>query len=301
MDPCAHPHLLLLHGQFLSHNDGPGPQKSLVPEFSSCSTQVHHNIRLPTPYGWLDDLPPQDNPKWEQRLNERLLWRGLNTGIFHAKHIKWQESHRIRTVRDANALNGTLTILPPVHSPSDLMGSHKVVKKAHLNPALLDIAFADKPISCAQAECDKLRKDYTWRERQDNQEAGKYKYVLDVDGNGWSGRFKRLVTSHALPFKSTIYPEWFAERIAPWVHYVPVQVDLSDLHDALIFFRGDGNGDGAHEELAKKIASQGREWSKKFWRREDLVAYFFRLMLEYARVMSEDREAMTMPFDETME
>lgn len=68
----------------------------------------------------------------------------------------------------------------------------------------------------------------------------------------------------------------YTDRISAWVHYVPVQVDLSDLHDSLIFFRGDGNGEGSHEDLGKKIAMAGREWSLKFWRREDINAYFFR-------------------------
>jgi len=100
------------------------------------------------------------------------------------------------------------------------------------------------------------------------------------------------------------------DRIAPWVHYVPVRVDLSDLHDTLVFFRGGLHGEGAHEEMARKIATAGREWSKKFWRKEDLTAYMFRyyflsfreqlslsvdtrLFLEYARVSSLDRDAMT--------
>ena len=39
------------------------------------------------------------------------------------------------------------------------------------------------------------------------------------------------------------------------MHYIPVQVDLSDLADSLTFFRGDPNGDGAYEDLAKRIAS----------------------------------------------
>ena len=76
-------------------------------------------------------------------------------------------------------------------------------------------------------------------------------------------------------------------------------MDLSDLFDALLFFRGGlpGLGDGGpvassehHEDLARKIATAGREWSMKYWRREDLTAYMFRLFLEYARVMSSDRE-----------
>lgn len=68
----------------------------------------------------------------------------------------------------------------------------------------------------------------------------------------------------------------FTDRIAPWVHYIPVQVDLSDLYDSLLFFRGDLHGNNGHDHLARKIALAGREWSLRFWRREDLTAYMFR-------------------------
>lgn len=101
------------------------------------------------------------------------------------------------------------------------------------------------------------------------------------------------MTSHALVFKTTVYPEWFQDRIQPWVHYVPVQMDFSDLYDALAFFRGDVSGNGAHDDLAERIASAGREWSRTMWRREDMTAYNYRLILEYARLMADDREEMT--------
>jgi hypothetical protein len=29
-----------------------------------------------------------------------------------------------------------------------------------------------------------------------------------VDGNGWSARFKRLMTTNSVVLKSTIFPEW---------------------------------------------------------------------------------------------
>ena len=60
------------------------------------------------------------------------------------------------------------------------------------------------------------------------------------------------------------------------MHYIPIQMDYSDLHDAFIFFRGDLKGDFGHDDLAKKIAEQGREWALSFWRLEDLTAYNFR-------------------------
>jgi hypothetical protein len=84
------------------------------------------------------------------------------------------------------------------------------------------------------------------------------------------------MVSNSLVFKSTIYPGWYQDRIQEYLHYIPVQLDLSDLYDSLTFFRGDLYGEGAHEELAAKIAHAGRKWSKEFWRQEDMTAYMFR-------------------------
>ena len=87
---------------------------------------------------------------------------------------------------------------------------------------------------------------------------------------------RRLMSSNSLVFKSTIFPEWWTDRIQPWVHYVPVQVDYSDLYDVLVFFSGDLSGEGAHEDMAKKIGAAGRDWVYRHWRPEDVTAYMFR-------------------------
>ncbi|KAE9405338.1 hypothetical protein BT96DRAFT_852950 [Gymnopus androsaceus JB14] len=296
MDPCLHPSLFGLHGQFLSNPNGPNPSSIMIPKFTSCTTAVHHNIRIPTPYLWVEDIfPRSDDPDFDDKEDERLLWRGSNTGIYYDSSFDWQSSHRDRLVRLVNELNGTLDyLIPPESGYEDQpLSPLQTARKARINPAIMDIAFAGEPTHCSESACTLMKNLYEYKKPQSYKDAGNYKYVFDVDGNGWSGRFKRLITSNSLIFKSTIYPEWFTDRIAPWVHYIPVQVDLSDLYDSLIFFRGDANGEGAHEDLARKIALQGREWSKTFWRKEDILAYFYRLFLEYARLMSLDRESMT--------
>ncbi|KAJ3781614.1 glycosyl transferase family 90-domain-containing protein [Lentinula aff. detonsa] len=297
MDPCLHPDLFWVHGQFLSHTmPGPNPYTTMIPEFSSCTTTLHHNIRFPTPYGWVEDIFPRSNdPDFAHKNDERLLWRGTNTGIHHSPRSRWQSSHRDTLVRIANEVNGTLDILisPNPGYEDQPVDNPQTVRRARINPAMMDAAFVQGPSQCEEPTCNFMKQTYEYKKMQSMEDAGNYKYVLDIDGNGWSGRFKRLITSNSLVFKSTIYPEWFLDRVEPWVHYVPVQVDLTDLYDSLIFFRGDPNGAGAHEELAHKIAVQGREWSKKYWRREDIIAYFYRMFLEYTRLMSLDREAMT--------
>jgi len=159
---------------------GPTPQHAMVPEFSYCSTTIHHNIRLPTPYGWIEDIYPRtDDPEWDDKLDERLLWRGSNTGMFHADHTRWHGSHRDHLVRLANELNGTVKLLPP-RPKSESVGEGTEVRKARLNPAIMDIAFAGDPIACDPKTCDFLEEIFPWRQWQSVKEAGNYKYVLDV-------------------------------------------------------------------------------------------------------------------------
>ncbi|KDQ51342.1 glycosyltransferase family 90 protein [Jaapia argillacea MUCL 33604] len=293
MDPCLHPTHFHLHGQFISHKLGPYPEGTLFPQFSYCRTELHYDMSVPTPGNWVDG---EEYVEWEEKDEERLLWRGSNTGIWHGGDHDWWASHRERLVEATNDKLGSVKVL---RSPGEeegnwtRVGEEVELKKKWVNPGLMDVGFAGEPISCEPAICEVLKELFEWKGKMSVKAAGRYKYVMDVDGNGWSSRYKRLITSNSLIFKSTIYREWFQDRVQPWVHYVPIQIDFSDLYDSLIFFRGDLNGVGAHDELAKKIAGAGREWSRSFWRREDLTAYMYRLVLEYARVMSLDREEMT--------
>lgn len=181
MDPCLHPGHFHHHGQFLSHGIGPTPQHIMFPEFSYCSTTIHHNIRIPTPYGWVQDIYPRsDDPGWEDKLDVRLLWRGSNTGIFHADHIRWHASHRNFLVSYANTLGGTKMVLNSTMSATERVGKPREVRNAYMNPAMFDIAFAGEPLACSPGICDSLQSIYTWREVQSLNDAGKYKYVLDV-------------------------------------------------------------------------------------------------------------------------
>lgn len=255
---------------------------------------------------WVEDVDGVEGEleeAWMSKEDERLLWRGLNTGIHHGKEKAWKEAQRGRLMdlvsssissrheKRSNARPKTVDVLltDPL-SPDGF--TTQTLKKSILNPAMMDIAFAGQPSQCEQDVCKELEERWEWRRRMGATEAGRYKYVLDVDGNGWSSRFKRLLTSNSVVFKSTLYPEWFSHRLAPWVHYIPIQIDYSDLYDTLLFFRGDPSGHGAHEDLAKKIARRAREWSLGFWRKEDMIAYLYRLFLEYARVMDENRDTL---------
>ncbi|KAJ8597133.1 hypothetical protein M405DRAFT_780450 [Rhizopogon salebrosus TDB-379] len=97
--------------------------------------------------------------------------------------------------------------------------------------------------------------------------------------NGWLSRFKRLLTTGALVFNEQLIQNGtFTARLAPWVHYISIQIDYADLYDVPVFFWADLAGRGAHEELAVSTVREGKEWSLKFWREEDIAACLFRCL-----------------------
>jgi len=58
----------------------------------------------------------------------------------------------------------------------------------------------------------------------------RYSILIDVEGYGYSGRLKYLLFSQRpLLLVERPHKEWFFEHLKPWVHYIPVQRDLSDL------------------------------------------------------------------------
>jgi hypothetical protein len=63
----------------------------------------------------------------------------------------------------------------------------------------------------------------------------KYKYLLDMQGIGWSMRLMWLMWLGAVVFvlDRDLHEFWFRETFVPWVHYVPVKHDGSDLQENL--------------------------------------------------------------------
>lgn len=86
----------------------------------------------------------------------------------------------------------------------------------------------------------------------------KYKYQIDVDGwsNAWKGFFLKLASgSPVLKIESDIgYRQWYYYRLLPWINYVPVMADLSDLNKNLTILK-------KNPRLARSIGQMGRQLS----------------------------------------
>ncbi|GAA6041033.1 hypothetical protein JCM8097_004685 [Rhodosporidiobolus ruineniae] len=284
MDMCYHPENQVIHGYTAWNGPRPG---ILFPMFSFSTTSLNSDLLLPPLEQYERPVGP-DLP-WAEKPYNKVVWRGSTTGSDLTQAIARKYSQRVRLARLPKA-TGELTVpYAPNYAPNYLgKVEHLTRSAADFADEYLDVQFMGAPAQCGTAaECANFEHEFEWDAFMSEEEQNKYRYVLDVDGNGWSGRFHRLMASNSLVLKSTIFPEWFADRVQPWVHYVPIKTDYTDLYPTMAFFKG-YDGVGAHEDLAERIATAGRLWAEQYWRWEDMQAYMFRLLLEYARVMKRD-------------
>jgi Glycosyl transferase family 90 len=116
-----------------------------------------------------------------------------------------------------------------------------------------------------------------------------YKFNLDLDGNGFNGRFYRLLHSKVVPVKQTIFKEWHDDWLMPWAHYIPLSMEMTEFPEMMGFLATTEEG----LEISKGIAEEGSAWAGKVLRQKNLVLTCVRLLLEYARIVNPDRANMS--------
>ena len=94
----------------------------------------------------------------------------------------------------------------------------------------------------------------------------RWRYLIDIEGTGYSGRFKLLLSAPRLVFlQERPHKEDFFQYLVPWTHYVPVKRDLSDLRANLAAIKADPN-------LEKSIIGNTREFAGKYLTRASALA-----------------------------
>lgn len=120
------------------------------------------------------------------------------------------------------------------------------------------------------------------------EELANYKYHIDLGGGGgttWAGTVQKLAMPGLLFHHETPTKDYIHYRMKPWIHYVPVAPDLSDLKDKY-------NWAEENPEAAKMIATQGSDLIRRLGTlegfaemyQEDFVDQVRRVIDEYQPV-----------------
>ncbi|KAI3328659.1 capsular associated protein [Ustulina deusta] len=296
-DPCLQPHLRGMHGTFIE-SVSMSTTHSLFPIFGGCKLPGNNEILIPA--GMILDSydlfsgGDSHGGDWAMK-KDSLVWRGVASGGRH-KDDNWWGFQRLRFVQMMNGT--TVSLLEAGEDAAPTFGLSELDEyqvQAQRNTSLgkwvssfSDVAFVAFECFPRQEDgrCSYLDPYMKLRESIHMKDQYNYKYLPDIDGNSYSGRFRAFMRSTSLVLKSTIYAEWHDDRLMPWVHFVPFDNTFVDIYAILEYYL---NG---HDDEAHRIAEEGRDWAEKVMRREDMKLYVWRLLLEYARVMDPSREKL---------
>jgi hypothetical protein len=297
---CHQPDLQGLNG-LLINPISVSSTKVLFPMFGGSKLAINNEILLPPPIYWKAEerfTGGEDNVEWKDK-GSTVVWRGVATGGKN-KAENWRGFHRHRFVSMLNSTKLTAAEKGTAKPENFVLPSEQYHLQAQAQGRLgdwvgewSDAGFVD--LMCSPSE-DEGRCWYTDHyfakvDGMDMHEQFAYKYVPDIDGNSFSGRYLGFLNSTSLPIKATLFREWHDSRLVPWVHFVPMDNRFQDFYGIMEYFRGYADTAG-HDKAAEKIALAGKEWANKVLRKEDMQIYVLRLLLEYGRVIADDRDKM---------
>jgi hypothetical protein len=98
-----------------------------------------------------------------------------------------------------------------------------------------------------------------------------YKYIINIDGHSATNRFSYLLQSGCLILNVESYyvignQRWYDHLIKPYVHYIPIKYDLSDLEEKIIWCRN-------NDIKCIQIVKNANELYNEYFTKEGLMKY----------------------------
>ncbi|KAJ5625543.1 hypothetical protein N7510_001852, partial [Penicillium lagena] len=280
-DICYTPSLRYTYG-FFDRPNAFDIVHDLFPIFSQSKISSFQDILYPSPWYFADKVSYEGRKDiaWESK-SDRMYWRGSTTGGF-SRAGGWRRQHRQQFVDTISSL-GSAKIL--ARQEGDQWVSQEVSRDTYRD--LFDVKFTFIG-QCDPEDCHAQTEYFDVVKAAAQQDAWAHKFLVDVDGNAFSGRFYSFLLSNSFVYKIAIFREWHDEWLQPWVHYVPLSLKGDEYVESMRYFAQEDDG----KKVAPQIAAQGQRWAQEVLRKEDLEVWFFRLLLEYGRLVDDRREQL---------
>ena len=234
--------------------------KELVPMLGVSSTPLFRDIMIPTEDDWQlatqkvfrsyckdDHLTPQPEIAWE-KTKKTAIFRGAATGCgvtmdknprLHLASLsyRWNDDPDKKTLLDAGITKWRTRDKKYMGNPMSFMQPKK-------------LPF---PLSKYMSKAEQAQ----------------YRYVINVDGNAAAFRLGQELKGNqtVLKVESVFdYQIWYHNLLQPWVHYVPVKADLSDLEEQIRWCR-------THDQKAREIAQNATRFYQKHLTMEKQLEY----------------------------
>lgn len=298
-DPCHQPDIANLHGMHSSPSTMMGTH-DIVPIFSQSRAPGYIDIRYPSPWNYMGKAKYEFDEKFPdprfQDKDDKLFWRGTTSEGVSVTGT-WKGLLRQRFVHLLNNQTARYPIMLPRGDHSDNL-EYALKKTTDIKNYLetkTDVRFVDKIVGCVGQDCTDQEKEFWHTDSIDMRQHWQYRYLFDADGPGFSPSFIPFLQSNSVVLKTALFREWYEGRLTAWKHFIPIDLRLHDLFSILAYFGGYGiearnkRMMQGHVRQAEKIARDGKVWTEKVLRKEDMEVYMFRLLLEWGRLTDDRR------------
>jgi hypothetical protein len=168
------------------------------------------------------------------------------------------------------------SLATPVHQRAfwtgrvDLPAREALVELSRVRPKVIEAVDSS-------ANYDREKQVYVGRFVTMAEQIAQYRYMIDVEGDGYSGRLKLLLHARrAVLMLDRPYREYFFEDLEPFRHFVPVARYSSNLVERIEWLR-------ANPAREKEIISEAQQFARTRLTRRAAVEYWAALLEKHAQ------------------
>jgi hypothetical protein len=95
-----------------------------------------------------------------------------------------------------------------------------------------------------------------------------YKYILNIDGNAstWDATAWKMNSGSVIFKVDGPWIQWFYSEYLPYVHYIPIKDDMSDLQEKYMWCE-------EHPEECEKIVENSKKLFQKVYKMSNIIKY----------------------------
>jgi hypothetical protein len=230
-------------------------QKNMCPIFSKSITNEYADILMPTNDDWMlvsnkfftndcknsyrKNVMDGLNKNWKTK-KEICIFRGSATGC----GITLENNMRLKAA--------DLSIDYPDLLDAGITDWNSRMKK-----------YKNEPIKIINIEQFRFK----LVNKINNFEKSNYKYILNIDGNVSAFRLSsELNMNSVLLIVTSDYKLWFSNKLEPFVHYIPIKKDLSDLIEQIQWCK-------KNDKTCEKIAKNAMNFYNKYICKQGIFDY----------------------------
>jgi len=236
--------------------------KNYTPILSRCTSDEYADIPIPTE----DDIARISNKIFPDKCNTNytknnikdveMKWNNkINKAIFMG-----QATGCGITINDNMRLKAAnISLKYPEYLKAGITGWNRRLKKS-----------MNKPLEIINPN----NFNFKLSEKMSRKEISKYKYQLEIDGHVSPFRLSfDMSYNSVLLIVESEYKMWFSNLLKPYIHFIPIKKDLSNLIDQIEWCK-------KNDDKCKKIAENALKFYKKFLSQDGIFDYLQSLFIE---------------------